>query len=102
MRLLTPLRLALLFTAAHLLFVVIPLITSGGSGEGQAMAVALFDAPLVHILLKLHGGSDLLYSVGDTRAYMWFFAVAGTFMYAAVGFVLGLLLRLVHLRRKIG
>ena len=99
MRLFTPLRLALLFAAAHLLFVVVPLVVTQGSGEGQAISVVLFDAPLVSVLQKMHGGPDLLYATGGVHAYIWFFSVAGTSMYAAVGLVLGLLVRLVRRRR---
>jgi len=96
MRLFTPLRLALLFAAAHLLFVVAPLVLTHGSGEGQAIAVAMSDAPLVSLLKGIPGGADLLYSPGNVNAYIWFFTVAGTLTYAAAGLVLGLLVRLVR------
>jgi len=95
----TPLIGALLFAGIHVLLVVIPVVSSGGSGEGQAMAVAYCDFPLVFLLEKSARGGQLLYGIGQSRQYVWFFSIAGTLMYAAVGFVLGGLARLLFGRR---
>jgi len=84
-----PLIGALIFASIHLLLVVIPVVSSGGSGEGQAMSVTYFDFPLVLFLGKFARGGELLYGVGRSREYVWFFSVFGTLMYATVGLMLG-------------
>jgi hypothetical protein len=99
MKLSAPLIGALLLAAVHMLLVVIPVVSSGGSGEGQAMSVAYCDFPLVFLLEKSGRGGQLLYGIGQSRQYVWFFSIAGTLMYAAVGFVLGVLARLLFGRR---
>jgi len=99
MKLSAPLIGALLFAGIHVLLVVIPVVASGGSGEGQAMSVAYFDFPLVFFLEKSARGDRMLYEIGQSRQYVWFFSIVGTLMYAAVGFVLGVLARLVFGKR---
>jgi hypothetical protein len=94
-----PLIGALIFAGIHVLLVVIPVVTSGGGGEGQAMSVAYADFPLVLLLEKSGRGSQLLYGVGRTREYVWFFSIAGTLMYALVGLVLGVLVRSIFGKR---
>ena len=94
MKLSAPLIGALIFTGIHVLLVVIPVVSSGGSGEGQAMAVAYCDFPLVFLLEKSARGGQLLHGIGHVRQYVWFFSIAGTLMYAALGLMLGGLARL--------
>ena len=82
---------ALVFAVFHLLVVVSALLATRGTGEGQALTVALFDFPLVLLLEALPNGRYILYS--STTAYVWFFSVAGTLMYAAAGYCFGALTR---------
>jgi hypothetical protein len=86
-----PLIGASVFALFHAVMVVSTLIATRGAGEGQAFIVALFDFPLVLLLQALPGGGHILY--GSTIAYVWFFSVAGTVLYAAIGFCAGILLR---------
>jgi hypothetical protein len=81
----------LIFAAFHLLTVVTTLVITQGGGEGQAFTVVLVDFPLVMLLQALPNGSHILY--GSTVAYVWFFSIAGTLMYAAIGYCFGVLLR---------
>jgi fumarate reductase subunit C len=81
--------LAAVFALFHILTVVSALISTGGSGEGQAFTVVFLDAPLVLLLRVVPGGGFILYN-SDT-AYIWFFCIAGTLMYGFVGLGLGLL-----------
>jgi hypothetical protein len=99
-RLLVPLISASVFVCFHLLTIVWTLISSGGHGEGQAFAVLLLDFPLVLLLQALPSGGHILY--GSVTAYVWFFSIAGTLMYAAFGYFLGVLLRAVIRRVKKG
>lgn len=78
----------MVFASFHILTVVLTLINTGGSGEGQAMLVIIIDYPLVLLLGAVPGGSHILY--GSTTAYIFFFSIVGTLMYALVGFLLGL------------
>ena len=82
---------ALILAVLHLFAVVAPLVASQGRGEGQAFIVALVDFPLVLLLRALPNGSYILYN--STVAYIWFFSIAGTLMYAAIGCCLGILVR---------
>lgn len=86
-----PLICASAFALFHVVMVVSTLFASRGAGEGQAFVVGLFDFPLVLLLRVLPGGGHILY--GSVDAYVWFFATAGTFMYAAIGYGIGTLLR---------
>jgi len=82
---------ALIFAAFHVLAVVTTLVATRGQGEGQAFFVALVDFPLLNLLRALPNGDYILYK--STLAYIWFFSIAGTLMYAAIGYGFGVLLR---------
>jgi hypothetical protein len=77
----------LAFAAFHVLTVVTTLVATQGRGEGQAFTVALIDFPLVMLLRALPNGSHILYN--SVAAYVWFFSIAGTLMYAAIGYGVG-------------
>ena len=89
MRGLAPWICAGIFSAVHLVLVALPVIASGGSGESQAMLVGLFDLPLVFLLLQTHTGACILYGCAEPSPvpYVVLIPVAGTLMYAVVGFV---------------
>jgi len=89
MRRRTPWTLAAIFALFHVLIVVSALVSTGGSGEGQAFTVAFLDAPLVLLLGVVPRGGYILYD--SVTAYVWFFCIAGTLMYGVVGLGLGLL-----------
>ena len=91
---------ALIFAAFHLLAVVTTLVATQGSGEGQAFTVALVDFPLVMLLNALPNGGYILYN--SVVAYVWFFSIAGTLMYAAIGYCFGVLLRALVTRLRRG
>jgi hypothetical protein len=97
-----PLICALIFALLHVLTVVVTLFATHGSGEGQALTVALLDFPLVLLLQAVPRGTYILY--GSTEAYVWFFSIAGTVMYAAVGYCVGILIRAVTAiaKQKVG
>ena len=80
-----------MFSLFHIVTVVLTLLVSHGGGEGQAFLVAILDFPLVLLLQLLPGGDSVLY--GSSTAYVGFFSVAGTLLYAAAGYGVGLLLR---------
>ena len=82
---------ALVFGALHLLIVVGALVSTGGSGEGQAFTVVLYDFPLVLLLDHVPHGGYILYS--SRTAYIWFFSVAGTLFHATLGFWFWVFLR---------
>ena len=90
----------MIFAVLHLLAVVAPLVATQGSGEGQAFIVALVDFPLVMLLNALPNGSYILYK--SSVAYVWFFSIAGTLMYAAIGYCLGILMRALVTRLRRG
>ena len=98
MRRLFPLISASAFAVLHVLTIVSTLISTGGHGEGQAFAVSLFDFPLVLLLQALPRGGYILY--GSVTAYVWFFSIVGTLMYAAIGYILGIVLRALIGRMK--
>ena len=87
-----PWLFAAAFALLHVCTVVLMLISTGGHGEGQAFGVFLMDFPLVLLLQIVPGGGHILY--GSVTAYVWFFSVVGTFMYAGIGYCIGGLLRL--------
>jgi len=79
---------AALFAGFHIIAVALPVLISGGAGESQAFATALFDLPLHWALELFASGLAVLY--GSSHAlYIWVFAVGGTLMYAALGALLG-------------
>ena len=86
-----PVVTATTFALFHFLTVVVTLLSSSGSGEGQAMLVALIDFPLVWLLQQVPGGGFILYN--SVPAYVLFFSVVGTLMYTAVGYGVGALLQ---------
>jgi hypothetical protein len=82
---------AWIFALFHVLVVGTTLLSTGGHGEGQAFTVLLFNLPLVLLLQVLPGGGHVLYD--SPAAYVGFFLIAGTLMYAAIGYGFGFLLR---------
>jgi len=73
----------------HIIVVAIPVLLSGGSGESQAFAVAIFDFPISWLLAALlPSGRGVLYG-SSPSIYMLVFAMGGTFMYAAIGALVG-------------
>jgi hypothetical protein len=82
---------AILFALFHVLTVVQTLVTTQGSGGGQGFLVLFLDLPLVLLLQAVPGGGHILY--GSLVAYIWFFSIAGTLLYATVGYGVGLGLR---------
>jgi hypothetical protein len=102
-RRLVPWICALVFALFHVLTVVLTLLATRGSGEGQAGMVVLLDFPLVLLLQALPHGGYILYN--SIEAYVWFFSVAGTSMYAAVGYCVGTLIavfiaRMIRMNRE--
>ena len=79
---------AALFAIFHIVVVSIPVLSSGGAGESQAFAAALFDLPLFWALGMFPDGRSVLYG-SSPRLYMFVFAVGGTLMYAAIGALAG-------------
>jgi hypothetical protein len=78
----------MVFAALHVMLVATPVMTSGGSGEGQAFAVALFDFPLFWLLNQFEWGRDILFgNLGATGhgMYVLIFAFGGTIFWAALG-----------------
>ncbi len=80
--------MAALFALFHILVVAVPVWISGGSGEGQAFAAAIFDLPIVWLLGLFPVGRKVLYG-SSPSLYMLVFTVGGTLMYAAVGALVG-------------
>lgn len=91
MKRVAPWMCALVFALFHVVVVVSTLFATHGAGEGQGFTVLLFDFPLVILLQALPRGGYILYS--STVAYVWFFSIAGTLLYAAVGYCVGALVR---------
>lgn len=71
----------------HLCTVVLVLVITGGSGEGQGGLVLLLDFPLVIFLQAIPHGNTFLY--GSVLYYIFFFSLFGTAMYAVVGWLVG-------------
>ena len=88
---LLPLICASVFGLFHVLTVVSTLVSTHGAGEGQAFLVALLDFPLFLLLQAVPGGGHILY--GSTVAYVWFFSIVGTILYATIGYFIGILLK---------
>jgi hypothetical protein len=82
---------AAVFATLHVILVAVPLISSGGHGEGQAFAVVIFDFPLVWILHQVDWGREILYgnlgANGHWR-YVLIFSLGGTIFWASVGALL--------------
>ena len=79
---------AVVFALVHIVVVAIPVWLSGGSGESQAFAVAIFDLPIFWLLGLFPRGRAVLYG-SSPSIYILAFAVGGTFMYAAIGALVG-------------
>ena len=79
---------AAIFALFHLVVVAVPVVSSGGSGETQAFITATFDLPIFWLLGSFPGGRAVLYGASPS-IYMLVFGLGGTFMYAAVGALLG-------------
>ena len=79
---------AAIFALFHIIVVVIPVLSSGGSGETQAFATAIFDLPIVWLLDLVPAGRAVLYG-SPPSAYILTFSVGGTLMYAALGALVG-------------
>ena len=79
---------AAIFALFHIIVVAVPVVSSGGSGETQAFITATFDLPLFWLLGLFPAGRAVLYG-SSPSIYMLVFGLGGTFMYAAVGAVLG-------------
>ena len=73
----------------HLILVVMPVVTSGGSGEKQAGRVVILDFPLVWLMNCFEAGRAVL--EGNVQRYQLFISVGGTVMYIAAGIVFGYL-----------
>ena len=80
----------------HIAVVVIPLVSSGGCGEGQAFLVYCFDFPLVVALDSIPGGGRILYH--GVTTYVLFFSIVGTVMYASAGGFIGYVIDRVRIR----
>jgi hypothetical protein len=90
--------LGTVFAGFHLVFIVLTLIVTGGSGEGQGMMVYVFDFPLVFVMHYVPGGYYVLYE--SKTAYILFFSIFGTLMYFGVGAILGFVIE--RLIQRIG
>ncbi len=90
--------MSLIFALFHVLTIVSTLITTGGSGEGQALAVLFLDFPLVLLLQVIPGGGYILYY--SLTAYILFFSIVGAIMYAVVGGMFGLVVDKIRGRKK--
>ena len=80
--------MAAIFALFHIIVVAVPMLTSGGSGETQAFAAAIFDLPIYWLLGRFSGGREVLYGASPSL-YILVFVVGGTLMYAAVGALVG-------------
>jgi len=83
-----------IFALFHLVVVAAPVLLSGGSGESQAFAAAIFDLPISWLLGLFPSGRSVLYG-SSPRIYMLVFAVGGTLMYAAIGALVGWAMRVI-------
>jgi len=77
-----------IFALFHAIAVAVPMLTSGGSGETQAFAAAIFDQPIFWLLGHFPAGRQVLYG-GSPSIYILVFGAGGTLMYAAVGALVG-------------
>lgn len=80
--------MAAIFALFHIIVVAVPVLWSGGSGETQAFAAAIFDLPIFWLLGLFSAGREVLYG-SSHFAYVLTFSVGGTLMYAAVGALVG-------------
>jgi hypothetical protein len=80
--------MAAIFALFHVIVVAVPVLSSGGSGETQALAAAIFDLPLFWLLGLFPSGRGVLYGSSQS-IYILVFSVGGTIMYALVGALVG-------------
>jgi hypothetical protein len=76
------------FAALHAAQVAVPVFTPGGRGEGQALAVAIFDFPLSWTLGQFEWGRDILYGnrgAPGGKMYALIFGIGGTIFWAGLG-----------------
>ena len=90
--------LAALLAAFHVVMVSLPVLTSRGSGEGQAFMVMIFDFPLVWFV-KATLGPGVLYG-NSQELYIFIFSVVGALMYAAVGASIGFVVDQIRLATR--
>src|SRR5712672_4785974 len=91
----TVIVIATTFAVFHVIVVAIPVLLSGGSGESQAFAAAIVDLPIAWLLALFPAGRSVLYG-SSPRLYMLVFSIGGTFMYAAIGALLGLVIYILN------
>ncbi|MGH8678511.1 MAG: hypothetical protein ACREUQ_09200 [Burkholderiales bacterium] len=84
----TIVAVAAIFALVHIIVVAVPVLMSGGSGETQAFAVAIFDLPIFWLLGLFPAGRTVLYGTFPSL-YILVFSVGGTLMYAAIGAFVG-------------
>jgi hypothetical protein len=80
--------MATIFALFHIIVVVVPVLSSGGSGETQAFAATIFDLPIFWLLGLFPAGREVLYGASKF-SYVLVFSVGGTLMYAVVGALVG-------------
>ncbi len=73
--------------AAHFLVITCVFLVTGGTGESQGYFILLLDFPLYLLLNLIPGGGFIMF--GSKPAYISFFVVVGTLMYAVSGMILG-------------
>lgn len=71
----------------HFLIIGFTLLLTGGVGESQGYIILFFDFPLVWLLTLIPAGGFIL--DGSRLAYLTFFPIVGTLMYALAGMMLG-------------
>ena len=90
---------AVLFALFHIVVVALPVLMSGGSGEAQAFATAIFDLPIFWLLGVFPNGRAVLYG-SSPSLYILVFGVGGTLMYAAIGALVGYGMHIIWHRRR--
>jgi hypothetical protein len=68
---------AAIFAVFHIIVVAIPVVATGGAGETQALAAAIFDLPLFWLLGLFPAGRAVLYGASPF-VYILVFGVGGT------------------------
>ena len=84
---------AAVFVLLHIFGVVVPILSSGGSGESQAFAALIFDWPIWWLLGLFPNGHKMVYS--SHTFYVLIFCVGGTLMYAVIGTCVGYGVRII-------
>ena len=86
---------AAIFALFHIIVVAVPVVLSCGSGEMQAFITAIVDLPIFWLLGLFPSGRSVLYG-SSPSIYILVFGLGGTFMYAAVGALVGLAINTVR------